>query len=84
MYPYNGLPRGQRTCLRRRGCRDLGSISDWEDTLEKEMTTHSSILTWEILRTEEPGGSQPLGSQKSWTRPSKTKQQPIQWNTTQQ
>ena len=28
----------------------------WEDALEKEMTTHSSILAWEILRTEEPGG----------------------------
>ena len=27
-----------------------------EDPLEKEMVTHSSILAWEILRTEEPGG----------------------------
>ena len=27
-----------------------------EDALEKEMTTHSSILAWEILWTEEPGG----------------------------
>ena len=26
-----------------------------EDTLEKEMATHSSILAWEIPRTEEPG-----------------------------
>ena len=26
-----------------------------EDLLEKEMATHSSILAWEILRTEEPG-----------------------------
>ena len=28
----------------------------WEDPLEKEMTTHSSILAWETLWTEEPGG----------------------------
>ena len=27
-----------------------------EDPLEKEMTTHSSILAWEIPRTEEPAG----------------------------
>ena len=28
---------------------------DWEDPLEKEMATHSSILAWEIPWTEEPG-----------------------------
>ena len=28
---------------------------DWEDPLEKELATHSSILAWEIPRTEEPG-----------------------------
>ena len=28
----------------------------WEDLLEKEMTTHSSVLSWEIPWTEEPGG----------------------------
>ena len=28
----------------------------WEDTLEEEMATHSSILAWEIPWTEEPGG----------------------------
>jgi len=27
---------------------------DWEDTLEKEMATHSSIVAWEISWTEEP------------------------------
>ena len=37
-----------------------------EDPLEKEMATHSSILAWEIPRTEEPGGPQSLTSQKSW------------------
>ena len=39
-----------------------------EDPLEKEMTTHSSILTWEIPWTEEPGGLQSMGSQKSQTQ----------------
>ena len=32
-----------------------------EDLLEKEMTTHSSILTWRIPWTEEPGGLQSRG-----------------------
>ena len=34
----------------------------WEDPLEKEIATHSSILAWEIPRTEEPGRLQSLGS----------------------
>ena len=34
-----------------------------EDTLEKEMATHSSVLAWIIPWTEEPGGLQSLGSQ---------------------
>ena len=29
---------------------------DWEDPLEKEIATHSSVLAWRILWTEEPGG----------------------------
>ena len=36
-----------------------------EDSLEKEMATHSSILAWEILWIEEPGGLQSVGSQES-------------------
>ena len=36
----------------------------WEDPLEKEMPTHSSIPAWEIPWTEEPGGLQSMGSQK--------------------
>ena len=35
-----------------------------ENTLEKEMATHSSILAWEIPLTEEPGGLQLVGSQE--------------------
>ena len=40
----------------------------WEDPLEKEMATHSSILAWEIPWTEEPGRLQSMGLQKSRTR----------------
>ena len=36
----------------------------WDDLLEKEMATHSSILAWEIPWTEEPGGLQSTGSQR--------------------
>ena len=43
--------------------RSLG----WEDPLEKEMATHSTILAWEIPWTEEPGGLQSMGPQRSWT-----------------
>ena len=40
--------------------RSLGQ----EDSLEKEMATHSSILSWRIPWTEEPGGLQSMGSQR--------------------
>ena len=36
----------------------------WEDLLEKEMATHSSILAWRIPRMEEPGRLQSMGSQR--------------------
>ena len=39
--------------------RSLG----WEDPLEKEMATHSSILAWKISWTEESGGLQSMGLQ---------------------
>ena len=38
-----------------------------EDTLEKEMATHSSVLARKIPQTEEPDGLQSTGSQKSQT-----------------
>ena len=40
--------------------RSLGQ----EDPLEKEMATDSSILAWEILWTEKPGGLQSMGLQR--------------------
>ena len=36
-----------------------------EDSLEKEMATHSNILAWKIPWTEEPGGLQSMGSQRA-------------------
>ena len=39
-----------------------------EDLLEKGVATHSSILAWRIAWTEEPGGLESMGSQKSLTR----------------
>ena len=43
---------------------DPGSILGWEDPLEKEMATHSSIFAWKIPWTEEPGRLQSMGSQR--------------------
>ena len=37
---------------------------DWENLLEKEMATHSSILAWKIPWTEEPDGLQSTGLQR--------------------
>ena len=48
------LPAMQETWV-----RSLG----WEDPLEKEMVTHSSILAWRIPWAEEPVGLQSTGSQ---------------------
>ena len=36
----------------------------WEDPLQKEMATHSSVLAWRIPQTEEPGRLQSVGSQE--------------------
>ena len=44
--------------------RDAGSILGGEDPLEKEMATHSSILAWRILQTEESGRLQSMGSHR--------------------
>ena len=43
---------------------DAGSTLGWEDPLEKEVATHSSILAWEVPWTEEPGGLQSMGSKR--------------------
>ena len=46
--------------MRETWVRSLG----WEDHLEKEMATHSSIIAWKIPWTEEPGRLQSMGSQR--------------------
>ena len=47
--------------------RDWGSIPGSGRALEKEMTTHSSILAWSIPWTKEPGRLPSMGSQESDT-----------------
>ena len=42
---------------------EVSFMYSWEDPLEEEMATHSSILAWRIPWTEEPGGLQSTGSQ---------------------
>ena len=44
--------------------RDMGLILGWEDLLEKEMATYSSILAWRTPWAEELGRLQPIGSQR--------------------
>ena len=44
--------------------RSLG----WEDPLKKEMATHSSILAWETLWTEDPGGLQSWTQFRDWKK----------------
>ena len=51
----NNLPAMQET-----QAQSLGQ----ENPLEKEMAMHSSILTWRIPWTKEPGGLQSMGSQR--------------------
>ena len=62
--PYTGFPCSQSV-------KNLPAVQEtwvwslgWEDPLEKEMATHSSILAWKISWTEEPGGLQSIGSQR--------------------
>ena len=45
-------------------CRTLGFILGREESLEKAMATHSSILAWRIPRKEGPGELQSMGSQR--------------------
>ena len=60
-----------RASLVAQSVKDLPAVQEtwvqslgWEDPLEKEMATHSSILAWKISWTEEPGGLQSMGLQR--------------------
>ena len=60
---HEGFPGGSEVkasaCNTETRVQSLG----WEDPLEKEMATHSSILAWRIPWMEEPGRLQSMGSQ---------------------
>ena len=43
---------------------DVGLILGWEDPLQEDIATHSSILAWKIPWTEESGGLQSVVSQR--------------------
>ena len=60
-----GFPSGSAVKNPPASAGDIGSIPGLERSLEKEMATPSRILAWEIPWTEEPGGLQPMGLQKS-------------------
>ena len=66
-YLFLGIPGGlameNLLAVQKTWVQSLGQ----EDPLEKEKAIHSSILTWEIPRTEEPGRLQSLGLQQSDT-----------------
>ena len=65
--PSDGFPSGSAVknlpAVPKMQVRSLG----WEDPLEEEMATHSSILAWGISWREEPGGLQSMGLQKCQT-----------------
>ena len=64
---YAGFPGGsvERIHLAIQETREMGVQSlGREDSLEKEMATHSSILAWKIPWTAEPGGLQSIGLQR--------------------
>ena len=61
MYIFFGGSDGQESACK---AANLGSTLDWEDPLEKGISTHFSSLAWRIPRTEEPGGLHSMGSQR--------------------
>ena len=61
---YPSFPGGSNDKESACNAGDLDSIPRWEDSLEKETATLSSIFSWRIPWTEEPVGLQFLGSQR--------------------
>ena len=67
--PWTSLVAQMAKCLPTMQDTRVQSLG-WEDFLEKEMATHSSVLAWKIPWTEEPGRLQSMGSQRvgyNWT-----------------
>ena len=61
---HNNLDGGSDSKASAYNAGDPVSVPGWEDALEKEMATHSSILAWKIPQMEEPGRLQSMGSQR--------------------
>ena len=55
---------GLRICLPVHGTEMRVRSLGWDDPLEEETATRSSVLAWRIPRTEEPGGLQSAGLQR--------------------
>ena len=70
IFYFGGLPRWLMIKNPPANARDTGDTEmrvrslGQENPLEKEMTTHASILFWKIPWTKEPGGLQSMGSQR--------------------
>jgi len=62
--PAPGGTSGKEYACNTRDTRDVGLISGSGRPLEKGMATHSSIFSWRIPWTQEPGGLQSTGSQR--------------------
>ena len=60
----NGLPHWLSGKEPACNAEEPSSIPGWEDLLEEGIATHSSILAWEILWKEEPGGLQSMVLQR--------------------
>ena len=59
------LAQGLRICLLMQETEEMRvRFPGWEDPMEEEMATRSSILAWKIPWTEEPGGLQSMGLQR--------------------
>ena len=67
VFPQWGFP---GSSVVKNPCASVGDVIqslDWDDPLEKERATRSSILAWKIPWTEEPAGLQSVELQKSQT-----------------
>ena len=62
-----GSPGGSVVRTAPANAEDVGSVPGSERSLEEDVATHSSILSWRIPWTDKPGGLQFIGSQKSQT-----------------
>ena len=61
---FPGVPSGKEPACQHRRHETQVLSWGWEDLLEKERATHSSVLAWEIPWTEEPGRLQSMGSHR--------------------